>query len=110
MGHPESLQRVIVRPRSTFRSRPVDDLIRILDITCLAVYAVGGIDLEPLSSAAVIHHFANLRRAEPLAGIAELFSAAARADRRIAYFQVGGLVFIVVRSHVGAILVEVIDE
>src|SRR2546429_9546236 len=76
------LQRLVVRSRAAFGRRPGDDVVRVLDVARLAVHAVGGVDLQPPAARAVVHHLVDARRAEALAGIAELACAAARAAPR----------------------------
>src|SRR5207237_10550721 len=65
------------------------------DAARLAGRAVGGVDLQPPAARAVVHHLAAARRAEALAGIAELACAAARADPRVGHQQVHRLALLV---------------
>src|SRR5207248_1933871 len=89
------LQRLVVRPRAAFGRRPGDDVVRVLDVARLAVHAVGGVDLQPPAARAVVHHLVDARRAEALAGIAELACAAARADPRVGHLEVHRLALLV---------------
>src|SRR5262249_7051887 len=48
-----ALQPLIVGPGPSFGSRPVDDLVRVLDVAGLAVDAIGRVDLQTLAAFAV---------------------------------------------------------
>ena len=89
-----SLHQLVIRPRTTFRGHPIDDLIGVLDIAGFAMHAVGGIDLQPLA-ALFLDHFIDIGRAEAGAGIVILFGALRHTDVGIRDVQVHGLFFIV---------------
>src|SRR5215210_1218739 len=86
------LHALVLRSAATLRRNPVDHLVGIHDVAGLAVNAVGGIDLQPLPALAGVHHFVDIGRAEPQAGVAVLLAAAGRTDVRIVHDQMRGLV------------------
>src|SRR6185437_5900136 len=88
------LQRLIVRPGAALGCRPVDDLVRILDVAGLAVDAVGCVDLQAFASLWILYGLVDVCRAEALAGVAELLRAAVDTDIRIEHLEVGRLIFI----------------
>src|SRR5215469_4306918 len=89
------LQRLVVRPRAAFRRGPGDDPVRVLDVTRLAVHAIGGVDLQAPSAGAVVDHLVDTCRTETLAGVAVFPGAAPRADAGVGDLQVYGLVLVV---------------
>src|SRR5262249_22183455 len=88
------LQLLIVRPRASFGSRPVDHLVGILDVAGLAMDTVGGVDLQAPATLPVIDHLVHAGGTGFLAGVAELGRATIRAHARIEDLQVRGLAFI----------------
>src|SRR5438034_1263602 len=68
------LHSVILWPPSTLGRHPRDYLIRIHDVARLAMDAVRRVDLQ-LFRGRLGHHLVDVRRAEPLAGIAVLLGA-----------------------------------
>ena len=74
------LHSVVLRAAAGFRRHPGDDLVGVHDVARLAVYAVGGVDLQPLATGPVGHDLVDLRGTEPDARVAVLGSADRRAD------------------------------
>ena len=70
---------------TTFRCDPVDGLIGIHDVACLAMNTVRGVDLQTKRAISFprIRHLINGGRAKGLAGIAILSGAAGMANIRL---------------------------
>src|SRR5437879_5116666 len=68
---------IVIRPAAAFGLDPGDDLVRILNVAGLAVYAVRGIqaDAFAIRGRGVVEHLVNIGRAEMLAGTAEFANA-----------------------------------
>src|ERR1700739_3854585 len=86
---------VVIRAAAAFRRDPGDDLVRIHDVTGLAVYAVRWIQMNylALGRGSVFFHLINVGGAEILAGIAELSDATRVADIGVMDDQVRRLIF-----------------
>ena len=85
----------IARPAPSFRDDPLNVLVRICDITGLAVHAVRCVD----------EHFGRLLRplvdscwTKVLTRVPKLFRAALNADVRIRHEQVAGLIFLMLSA------------
>src|SRR6185437_16369874 len=89
------LQRLVVGSGAALGGRPVDDLVRSLDVASLAMHAVGGVDLQAFAARGLIDDLVDVRRAESLARIAELPRALVDADAGVEHLQVRRLTFVV---------------
>src|ERR1700734_3585797 len=94
-GSSAILKRLVVRPGAALRGRPIDDLVRVLDVAGLAMHAVGGVYLQAFAARAVVDHLVDVRRAEALARVAELARALLDADARVEHLQVRRLALVV---------------
>jgi hypothetical protein len=87
---------LVIGAAAAFGRDPVNDLVRILDVTGFAMDTIGRIDLQ-LSAVTLSDHFINLCRAEPRARIIVFLGAAGGADFRFENFQVDRLILIMFR-------------
>lgn len=96
----ESLQShvAVVWTAAAFWHDPVDVLAWVLDVASLAMNAVLGIDYEPwVGSVEVTRHLIHARWTIILLWRAVASEIDGSPDRRVAYHEVAGLVFYMVR-------------
>src|SRR5690606_13079981 len=79
---------LVVGPGAAFRRCPRDDFIRILDVACLAMDAVRGVDLQTFAALSVIDHFIDARGTKSPAWVAVFLRASVDANARIVHDQV----------------------
>jgi len=74
------LHAFVIWPAATFRYHPINNLIRIGDITRLAVHAIGGFDFLVWTGRSRPGYFVNRHGTKILAGIAIFHDAFRRAN------------------------------
>jgi hypothetical protein len=87
----------VIWTATAFRRNPIDDLVRIRDITGFAVDTIGSVNLKTILPL-LEDHLVNRRRAEVLARIALLLAAASVTTVWLKDYEVAWLVFLVPRA------------
>ncbi len=93
---------VVIRPASAFWRDPGDDLIWVLNVAGLAVYAVRWIQADALAvwRRGIVEHLVHIRWTEVLARTAVLADTARLTNIGVLDDQVRGLVFLMLRARV----------
>src|SRR5690606_5416688 len=92
---PFASQVLVIRPRAAFRRHPGNDLVRVLDVTGLAVHAVGGVDLQSPAFGFVLDGLVDAGGAEAGARVVVFLGATGHADVGVGDLEVDGLVLVV---------------
>jgi hypothetical protein len=79
------LEILVIGSAAAFGSYPVNNLVRILNVTGFTMYAIGRIDLQTFDRVAFFDHFIHICRAKTSAGVIVFFTATIDADIGLKY-------------------------